>query len=139
LGGNSKTGEGVGEMSLWPCVKCGKGFNDKLQKPKMFEGKKYCLDCWNIGNPNYTKTEDVINHPSHYHQNGIDVIGFSELQFNQDELKGFFRINVLKYVTRYDRKNNVEDLKKSRFYLDKLIEMEERKWLNQSLLKTKKD
>lgn len=70
--------------------------------------------------------DDLINHPSHYHQNGIDVIGFSELQFDQSELKGFYRINVLKYVTRYDRKNNVEDLKKGLFYLNKLIALEEK-------------
>lgn len=70
-------------------------------------------------------SEDLINQPSHYHHNGIDVIGFSELQFKKEELKGFYRINVLKYVTRYDRKNNVEDLKKATFYLNKLIALEE--------------
>lgn len=67
---------------------------------------------------------DIINQPDHYHKNGIDVIGYAELQFSKDELKGFHRINVLKYVTRYDRKNGVEDLKKARNYLDMLIELE---------------
>lgn len=67
---------------------------------------------------------DVIKQPSHYHKGGIDVIVFSELQFCKDELKGFYRINILKYVTRYDRKNGVEDLKKAEFYLNKLIELE---------------
>lgn len=70
---------------------------------------------------------DPIQTPAHYHKNGIDVIGFSELQFSQEELKGFHRMNVLKYVTRYDRKNGLEDLKKAAFYLNKLIEMEESK------------
>jgi hypothetical protein len=68
--------------------------------------------------------EDLIHKPSHYHQNGIDVIGFAELQFSKEELKGFYRINIIKYVTRYDRKNRIEDLKKARFYLDKLITLE---------------
>lgn len=67
---------------------------------------------------------DVINTPSHYHKGGIDVIAFSELQFEKEELKGFYRINVLKYVTRYDRKNGIEDLKKAEFYLNKLIGLE---------------
>lgn len=71
--------------------------------------------------------EDIINKPSHYHKNGIDVIAFAELQFSKEELKGFYRINVLKYVTRYDRKNRVEDLKKAEFYLKKLKKMEESK------------
>ena len=68
--------------------------------------------------------EEVIHNPVHYHQGGIDVIGFSERQFSKTELKGFFRINILKYVTRYDRKNKLEDLKKAQFYLNKLIELE---------------
>lgn len=69
---------------------------------------------------------NTIDKPAHYHMNGIDVIGFSELQFSADELKGFYRINVLKYVTRFDRKNGLEDLKKAEFYLKKLIEMEDK-------------
>lgn len=64
---------------------------------------------------------DPVNAPTHYHKNGIDVIAFSELQFSKEELKGFYRINILKYVTRYDRKNGIEDLKKAEFYLNKLI------------------
>lgn len=68
---------------------------------------------------------DIINKPSHYHSNGIDVIGFAEAQFSKEEQKGFHRINAIKYITRYDRKNGVEDLNKAKFYIDKLIEMEE--------------
>lgn len=69
--------------------------------------------------------EDNVNKPTHYHKNGIDVIGFSEAQFSKEEQKGFHRINAIKYITRYDRKNGVEDLRKAKFYIDKLIEMEE--------------
>lgn len=69
-----------------------------------------------------------VDKPLHYHRGGIDVIGFSELQFSPEELKGFHRINVLKYVTRYDKKGTpLDDLQKARVYLDKLIEMEESK------------
>jgi hypothetical protein len=71
-----------------------------------------------------TYHEDIINKPNHYHQGGIDVIGFSELQFSKEELKGFFRINILKYTTRYDRKGGIEDLEKALFYMNKLIELE---------------
>lgn len=73
------------------------------------------------------ETMNNIDTPAHYHKNGIDVIGFSELQFDAAELKGFYRINILKYVTRYDRKNGIEDLRKAAFYLNKLIEAEELK------------
>lgn len=70
---------------------------------------------------------DIIHTPEHYHKNGIDVIAFAEMQLPVEQVIGFHRINVLKYVTRYDRKNGVEDLKKAKFYLDKLIESESAK------------
>ena len=38
---------------------------------------------------------------------------------------GFFSGNVVKYVARHREKNGVEDLKKARHYLDKLIELME--------------
>ena len=75
-------------------------------------------------NTNYENNPDVIENPSHYHRNNMDVIKFAELQLSPEELKGFHRINILKYVTRYDRKGGVEDLRKAAFYLRKLIELE---------------
>lgn len=38
---------------------------------------------------------------------------------------GFFEGNVIKYVTRWKDKGGVEDLKKARHYLDKLIESQD--------------
>ena len=40
---------------------------------------------------------------------------------------GFFSGNVIKYVARHREKNGIEDLKKARHYLDKLIEIMEGK------------
>jgi hypothetical protein len=37
---------------------------------------------------------------------------------------GFFEGNVVKYVSRWRTKGGVEDLRKARHYLDKLIELE---------------
>ena len=37
---------------------------------------------------------------------------------------GFFEGNIVKYVTRWREKGGVEDLRKARHYLDKLIELE---------------
>ena len=36
----------------------------------------------------------------------------------------FFEGNIVKYVTRWRQKGGVEDLRKARHYLDKLIELE---------------
>lgn len=37
---------------------------------------------------------------------------------------GYFEGSVIKYVSRWREKNGVEDLKKARAFLDKLIEVE---------------
>lgn len=65
--------------------------------------------------------------PDYYHQGNIDVIKFGEENFSEEELKGFYRMNVLKYVTRFDKKNGLQDLEKAKFYLDKLVDMSEAK------------
>jgi len=72
------------------------------------------------------KTNDT-NHtvkPNYYHKGGIDVIGFMGTKANKDEQVGFLRWNIIKYVTRYREKNGVEDLNKAKYYLDQLIELE---------------
>lgn len=55
--------------------------------------------------------------PNHYKAGKITPIDYI-LDQNMDFLEG----NVIKYVSRYKNKNGVEDLKKARWYLDKLIE-----------------
>ena len=39
---------------------------------------------------------------------------------------GYFDGNAVKYLSRWRHKNGVEDLRKARHYIDKLIEMETR-------------
>lgn len=63
--------------------------------------------------------------PDYYHKGGIDVISFAKTKLTDEEMRGFYRMNVLKYISRYRDKNGVEDLKKARGYLDNLIELEE--------------
>lgn len=69
--------------------------------------------------------KEEITKPKHYHRGGIDVIGFAKQNFSFEEVKGFFRINILKYSTRYDEKNGVDDLIKANDYLQMLKEWEE--------------
>lgn len=63
--------------------------------------------------------EDKIN-PSYYRKK-IEVTDFI-LEYDM----GFAEGNIIKYVTRYKDKNGVEDLKKARWYINKLIEIEEK-------------
>ncbi|WP_158727611.1 DUF3310 domain-containing protein [Levilactobacillus enshiensis] len=65
--------------------------------------------------------------PDYYKQNGKDLFDhFTEIMPTQG-FRGFMIGNIFKYVTRYPAKNGVEDLRKARTYLDRLIEFEETK------------
>ena len=69
--------------------------------------------------------EDPVNSPKHYTQGDMEVITAIEglgLDYHQG--------NVLKYVSRYRYKNGVEDLKKARWYIDRLIYIEEQRAIN---------
>lgn len=70
--------------------------------------------------------KEILLKPHYYHAGSIDVIRYAEENFSPEELKGFYRLNVFKYVTRYDKKNGVEDLQKANDYLQKLVELEKR-------------
>jgi hypothetical protein len=66
--------------------------------------------------------EDPVSHPSHYTQGRIEV-----LDFILDQRLPYLAGNIVKYLCRYRWKGKpVEDLKKARFYLDRLIEETER-------------
>ncbi|QFG05739.1 hypothetical protein 035JT001_72 [Bacillus phage 035JT001] len=69
--------------------------------------------------------EDLVNKPSHYHKGDIDVIQALQAQMTKEEYEGFMKGNVTKYIFRELWKGGVEDLKKARFYLDRLIESKE--------------
>ena len=67
-----------------------------------------------------SKNHDIINKPSHYNQGSIEQIDFIKSQ-NMSYIEG----NIIKYTTRYKFKNGIEDLKKAKWYLEKLIEEHE--------------
>ena len=66
---------------------------------------------------------DPVNSPKHYADTcgGIECIDAIEASMNMEEFKGFLKGNVQKYVWRYAQKNGVEDLKKAKWYLERLI------------------
>ena len=83
-----------------------------------------CSQCGEVVTHNHCRC-DLINKPNHYHKGGIDVIEFCENKLSNERQAGFFQMNILKYVTRYQDKNGIEDLHKAHFYLNKLIELED--------------
>ena len=87
--------------------------NDELKKDY---GKSFLADLWN------SQKNDEVNHPSHYNNGKIECIEAIEAASTQEEFEGYLRGNVLKYVWRFKYKDNIKDLRKARWYLDKLIE-----------------
>ena len=66
---------------------------------------------------------DPVNHPDHYTRGGIECI--DAIQAAVTDLPGkeaWLVGQIIKYIWRYRWKNGLEDLKKARFYLDRLIQ-----------------
>lgn len=62
--------------------------------------------------------EEKVNHPAHYNTGKFEVIDVIE-----DWGLGFHEGNAVKYIARAKHKGNeLEDLKKARWYIDRLIE-----------------
>lgn len=70
--------------------------------------------------------EDMVNHPPHYNKSGIECIDAIKAALGEG-FKAYCHGNIQKYLWRHPYKNGLEDLKKARWYLDKLIEEYEQK------------
>ena len=71
---------------------------------------------------------DVVNSPPHYKTGGIEAIEGIEASMGPEAYAGYLKGNIMKYMWRYERKGKpIEDLKKARWYLDRLIGLRERK------------
>lgn len=82
-----------------------------------------------MGNDNVTKNDNV-NAPNHYKGNhGLETIEVMQNFMTQQQLEGWYLGNALKYLTRHQNKNGLEDLKKARKNLDWLIAALESEWI----------
>lgn len=68
---------------------------------------------------------DNVNSPLHYTQGGRETIDIMRDMVDDVEFKGYLKCNIIKYISRYKFKNGIEDLKKAKWYLEKLINVEE--------------
>jgi hypothetical protein len=65
---------------------------------------------------------DPVNSPAHYNQGGIEAIEGIEASMVPEAYAGYLKGNIMKYLWRYEKKEKpVQDLKKARWYLDRLI------------------
>jgi hypothetical protein len=66
--------------------------------------------------------EDLVNHPSHYNDGGIECIEAIEASLTPEEYRGYLKGNVQKYVWREKHKGGIESLEKAQWYLKRLID-----------------
>lgn len=83
---------------------------------------------WNKPVPEDTSVEigtgdDPVNHPSHYTSGKVECIDALEAAImNLTGIEAVCTANAIKYLWRWKQKNGVEDLKKAKWYIDKLID-----------------
>ena len=72
-----------------------------------------------------SKTASSKTKPSYY-KGEYDLISHLYDIMTHEELRGFLKGNVIKYIDRYQDKNGIEDLNKAREYSGRLIEFEKK-------------
>lgn len=98
----------------------------KKYKAKQDKVAKYHDDAANvakamsaIGVSMENENNDKINNPAHYTVGGIETLDYIKAKVK--DYPSYVAGNILKYVSRYEHKNGIEDLKKAQFYLNDLI------------------
>lgn len=78
-------------------------------------GEVVCPDCGSHLVLVCSKKDNIK--PDHY-QGQIEVIDYIQDKLSKEAFEGFCIGNVIKYVSRYKKKNGLEDLRKAHKYLD---------------------
>lgn len=92
---------------------------------KWFDGAANAMKALSAGGVSVkNENTDNVNNPSHYTAGGIETLDYIKAKIK--DYPSYAAGNILKYVSRYEHKNGIEDLKKAQFYLNDLIkEMEQ--------------
>lgn len=66
---------------------------------------------------------EAVNHPQHYmSETGLEAIDVIEaFTFDLTGVEAFDTGNIFKYMSRWKKKNGLQDLKKAQWYLNHLI------------------
>lgn len=63
---------------------------------------------------------DLVNHPPHYNDGGIECINAIEAALTAEEFRGYCKGNALKYIWR-ERHKDSESLAKANWYINFLL------------------
>ena len=67
-----------------------------------------------------TTKNDMVNHPNHYTAYSREVIDTMQGVSTPEEFRGHLKLTAIKYLSRYQFKNGIEDLNKAIWYATKL-------------------
>ena len=70
-----------------------------------------------------TRADDLQVGGDHYKNMGVQPWKAMESWMTPEQFAGFLRGNAIKYLARCDAKGGLDDVKKARHYIDKLIEI----------------
>tara|TARA_S200002703_G_C3680294_1_gene208904 strand:+ start:276 stop:533 length:258 start_codon:yes stop_codon:yes gene_type:complete len=77
----------------------------------------------NVSPVEWDSLRKIVEQPDHYNKGAIEAIEAIKASMPEHEFKGYLKGNALKYLWRYDYKGKpVEDLRKCRWYIDRLIQ-----------------
>ena len=76
---------------------------------------------WDRASASLDAKPDAVNKPPHYRVGEVEAIDYINQQLGGEGIRHYLEGNILKYMHRWRFKNGVEDLRKARWYLDKLI------------------
>lgn len=102
--------------------------NDKSAEIKVDDGvyrvindnKDFTIIEWDAV-PEYP--DDTVNHPAHYTQGKVEVIEFIEQVTKDYNSNVAYHIgNAIKYLARSPHKNEIEDIQKAKWYLERAFE-----------------
>ena len=65
---------------------------------------------------------DNVNQPPHYNTGDIECIKAIPASMTTRQFQGYLKGNIIKYIWRYEYKNQKEDLRKAQWYLARLLE-----------------
>ena len=83
-------------------------------RERYYDNRPYPKEVKSVAEP------DPVNSPAHYRVAEIEAIDYISGQLGSG-VKNYLEGNILKYMHRWRYKNGVEDLRKAKWYLDKLI------------------
>lgn len=68
---------------------------------------------------------DPVNHPDHYTQGAFECIDAMLDTQGVQAVRNYCICNAFKYIWRHNLKNNDQDIRKAKWYIDKYLELSE--------------